>query len=127
MSHRLLAGLTLLLVACSKPPSTGPRNYGVAYRVTGSAGISFDSGRYEDAQGTLVTVVAPAPNWAVGFPAMTGDSVQATAWVVASAGGLSASLRVMWTESGVSTQSDSSTTTTSAPGHFTLSIPRRQI
>jgi hypothetical protein len=119
--------LVLLLTACGKPPTSMSRTYVVAYRVIGSAGITFDSVRYEDAQGTSVRVVAPASNWSVAFSASSGAYVQASAWALASAGGASATLRVMWTESGVSTASDSSTATTGAPGRFALSIPRRQI
>jgi hypothetical protein len=115
-----------LLVACGDTP-TATRHFVVAYSLTGSTGISFDSVKYEDSTGTLIKVAAPPLNWAIASPASSGSYVQATAWAFASGAGETARLRVMWTESGVSSTSDSSKAVTAAPGRFTLSIARRQI
>ncbi len=129
MSRASVAGCVVaLLTACTNTPSASfSKTYAVAYRLTASAGVTFDSVKYEDAQGLFVTVVAPEPGWATGFSANTGSYVRATAWVLSSGSGASVALRVLWTESGVSTSSDSSTAVTAAPGRFTLDIPRRQI
>lgn len=115
-----------LLTACSNK-ATGPVTYSVSYHLAGSTSVTFDSVKYEDAQGALVRVVAPAPDWSVTFAMNSGDYVQASAWGIASAGGQSAILKVTWTQSGVSTASDSSIAAISAPGTFALAIARRQI
>jgi hypothetical protein len=123
----LIAGVVLLVAACSDSTS-GPTSYTVVYRLTASAtGIAFDSVRYENPEGTLVKVATPPLNWMVIDTAVGGSYVQGTAWVQGSTAGATATLKVTWTQSGVSTASDSSKATTSAPGAFTLNIPRRQI
>jgi len=119
-------GLLLLLPACSDTPH-GPITYQVTYQLSGSAGITFDSVRYENTQGALVKVAAPSSGWFVAFSAMTGSYVQADAWTVASNGGASAKLKVTWTVNGVSTGADSSMATAAAPGAFTLVVSRRRL
>lgn len=119
-------GLALLLTACGSP-SSGPTVYVVGYVLSASQSITFDSVRYEDAQGTLVRVVAPPATWSVVFSASPGSYVQATAWAVASASGASAKLKATWTINGISTASDSSSTRTTAPGRFALFVTRRRI
>ena len=53
-------GLVLLLTTCTNTPTASTsKNYSVAYRLTVSPGIMFDSVKYEDAQGAVVKVVAP--------------------------------------------------------------------
>ena len=116
----------MLFAACSKT-STGPATYSVSYHLAGSASVAFDSVKYEDAQGTLVRVLAPARDWSVAFAENGGGYVTASAWGTASAGGQTATLKVIWTQSGVSTASDSSVAAISAPGTFALAIARRQI
>ena len=126
---KLIPGAACLIVlwaACSDEPSA-PASYTVVYRVTASANITFDSVKYENPEGTLVKVTSPAVNWLVIDTALDGTWVQGTAWGNAFAAGATATLKVTWTQSGVSTASDSSKTTASAPGVFTLNIPRRQI
>lgn len=121
-----VAACVFLLAACSDSPS-GPPTYTVVYRLTASAGITFDSVKYEDPQGMLLKVAGPPSNWMIILTAGGGSYVQGTAWVQAQGSGATATLKVTWTQSGVSTASDSSTATTSAAGGFTLDIPRRRI
>jgi hypothetical protein len=116
----------LLWIACSNT-TTSPITYSVSYHLAGSAAVTYDSVKYEDAQGAVVKVFAPARDWSVAFPVSSGGYVQASAWGDATAGSQTASLKVTWTQSGVSTASDSSVAAISAPGTVTLTIARRQI
>lgn len=126
MAGSAAAGLIVLVAACEDEPS-GPPSYTVVYRLTASAGIAYDSVQYENPEGTVVKVAAPPLNWMVIDTALGGTWVQATAWVQAANTGATATLKVTWTNSGVSTASDSSKATASAAGAITLNIPRRQI
>jgi len=116
----------LLVSACGPASPTAPTSYDVAYHLNGTVGVTFDSVTYEDAQGALVRVVGPAVGWSVAFPVMVGRYVRASAWGHALSG-QSATLKVTWTVSGVSTASDSSRATLSAAGGFTLDIARRRL
>jgi hypothetical protein len=116
----------LVSTACSNT-ATNPVTYSVSYHLAGSASVTFDSVKYEDAQGVTVRVLGPARDWSIAFPMNSGGYVQASAWGAASAGSQSASLKVTWTQSGVSTASDSSVAAISAPGTVALAIARRQI
>jgi hypothetical protein len=77
--------------------------------------------------GTVVKVVAPDSGWGIAMSKPSGAYVQARAWAQATQGGERAVLTARWTISGVSTAADSSFTTTSAPGAFTLTVVRRTI
>jgi hypothetical protein len=121
-----LAVSLALLTACGNA-SSGPTTFAVSYHLSTPGGITFDSVKYEDAQGTLVKITAPPTDWSVAFSPISGSYVQASAWAIASTGGARATLMATWTASGVSTASDSSATTTTAPGAFTLVITRRRI
>ena len=121
------AGAALLPAACEHGKSVSPNAYFVLYQLSGTESVTFDSLRYEDAQGSLVTVAAPHSGWSVALGAQAGSYVQAAAWGVSTAGSQSAKLRVTWGISGVSAAVDSGATAISAPGQFMLSIPRRQI
>jgi hypothetical protein len=118
--------LTAVLGACSKT-ATGPSTYAVAYELTASAGVSFDSVKYDDGHGTLIKVSAPSSGWLKAISVASGGTVEAHAWVVASGGGQTVKLTATWTLSGVSTNADSSGTTTSAAGTFALDIAKRQL
>lgn len=115
----------LLLIGCGEIPSAP--TYLVAYTLSGTFRITFDSLVYENAAGTLVKVVAPDSGWGAALSAPSGSYVQARAWAQATQGGERAVLTARWTISGVSTAADSSFTTTSAPGAFTLTVVRRTI
>jgi hypothetical protein len=121
------ASLLILLTACGKAASTGPTSYDVSYRLSTTTVVTFDSVKYEDAQGVLVKVVGPPANWAVVVTVAAGGYVQASAWGLALSSGGSATLKVTWTASGISTASDSSTAAISSPGGFMLAVARRRI
>lgn len=124
----LLSGALVLigLAACGEPPNT-IRTYITAYTIDHEAFVTFDSVKYLDVNGVLQKVLNPDDSWGLAMNKDTGEEVEAIAWGSASQGGQDAKLRVTWTISGVSTAGDSSFTTTSAPGAFTLSIPRRTL
>lgn len=115
-----------LAAACG---STGPNvpSFVVSYTLTRTLTLQCDSVKYETADGSIVRVVSPALPWSVGFTAPAGSSIQADAWVRASSSGQTATLKMTWTISGVSTASDSSTGTSTAPSAFMLSVARRQL
>ena len=123
----LAAGLVILPTACGKAASTGPTSYDVSYRLSTTSAVIFDSVKYEDAQGVLVKVVAPPSNWGVALTVAAGGYVQASAWGLALSGEGSATLKVTWTASGISTASNSSTAAISSPGGFMLAVARRRI
>jgi hypothetical protein len=116
----------LLVTACKITAPTAP-TYVVAYHLTVTSGLRCDSVKYLAADGSIARVVSPALPWSVAFTAATGSSIQTTAWVVATASGETATLKMTWTISGVSTAKDSSTGTTSAAGAFMLAVARRQL
>jgi hypothetical protein len=118
-------GALVLGLACTITPSHP--TYTVAYHLTKTpegSGLRCDSLLYQDAQGQLIKVTAPALPWSVAVSVPVGSSIQATAWVVATAGGQTAKLRMTWTIPGVSTAADSSVGTSSAAGAFTLAVSR---
>jgi hypothetical protein len=115
-----------ILIACSNTP-TSPASYVVAYEVTATAGASYDSVTYDDGHGSFVKVNVPSSGWLVAESVATGGTVEAHAWGVASGGGQAVKLKATWTLSGVSSSSDSSGTTTSAPGRFTLDVAKHQL
>lgn len=123
---RFMSSGFLFLMAYSTK-ATDPATYTVSYHLAGSASITFDSVKYEDAQGGLVRVVAPARDGSVTCSMNSGGYIQGSAWGHALAGAQTANLKVTWTRSGVSTASDSSGAAISAPGAFALAILRRQI
>lgn len=125
--HSMAAAVVLLSIACGKAASTGPSSYDVSYRLSTTSAVVFDSVKYEDAQGVLVKVVSPPANWQVVLVVAAGGYVQASAWGVALSGGGSATLKVTWIASGISTASDSSTAAISSPGGFMLAVARRRI
>jgi hypothetical protein len=112
--------------ACSSSP-TGTSNYAVAYELTVTGAMTFDSVKYDDGHGNLIKVNTPANGWLVSVSVASGGSIEAHAWGVAVAGGQTAKLKVTWTLSGVSTASDSSLAPVSAPGAFFLNVAKRQI
>ncbi len=116
----------VLALACDGA-TTGTTNYLVAYRLVADSSITFDSVRYENSRGTIVTVTAPRRDWTIGFPAITGTYVQASAWGRTLADSQTASLILTLTAAGSSNDADSSTDTSAVPGSFTLSIPRMQL
>jgi len=116
----------LLLSACGKGTAPLPTLL-ISYQLAATARVSFDSVAYENAQGQIVKVTAPTTNWGIAFPMSAYGYVQGTAWAVTTAASERASLRATWTQTGVRTDSDSSATTTTAPGRFTLQIVRRQV
>jgi len=115
-----------LLSGCGKGTAPPP-TFLILYVVSAARRVTFDSVIYENAQGQIVKVVAPARDWGISFQMPAFGYVQATAWAVATAANETATLRVSWTVNGVRTDSDSSTATTTAPNRFTLQIVRRQI
>lgn len=124
---RMIAAAALgVLLACSGSSPTDA-SFTVVYRLTAATGFTFDSVVYEDAHGNLVPVDAPSLPWQVVFTGDPSTYVQATAWGTAPGGGGTATLKVTWTESGVSTAGDSSSAVASAPGGVTLKIRRQQI
>jgi len=122
MIRSRLAGVSLIVVAACKVTAPNPPTYVVAYHVTTTSTLQCDSVKYVTADGSIVRVVSPALPWAVAFTASAGSSIQAAAWVVASASGQTGTLKMTWTISGVSTAKDSSTGTSSAAGGFMLSV-----
>jgi hypothetical protein len=122
-----IGSLLLILAACGKAASTAPSSFVVSYHLSGTSGVVFDSVKYHDAQGAMVKVSAPPANWSVVFTVNAGGYVGSDAWASATGAGQVASLQVTWTASGVSTASDSSSTTTSSAGSFMLSTPRHPI
>ena len=122
------AALTLpgVLAACATA-APAPANYVVAYELTANFGAPFDSVKYDGGHGSLIKVNAPSSGWLVAVSVVTGGSVEAHAWGVASVGGQSVKLKATWTLSGVSSSSDSSGTTASAPGAFALDVAKRQL
>lgn len=116
----------LALPACGEPPNT-MRTYTVAYTVDAGPNVTLDSVKYLDDNGIIQRVLNPTDTWGLALTMSTGEEVEAHTWGSASSGGQLAKLRVTWTISGVSSEGDSSFTTTTAPGAFTLSIPRRTL
>ena len=120
-----MCGALVLGLACAITPSHP--TYTVAYHLTKTpegSGLRCDSLLYQDAQGQLIKVTAPALPWAVAVSVPVGSSIRATAWMVATGGGQTAKLRITWTIPGVSTAADSSVGTSSAAGAFTLGVSR---
>jgi hypothetical protein len=118
-------GALILGLACTVTPSNP--TYTVAYHLTKTpegSGLRCDSLLYQNAQGQLIKVTAPALPWSVAVSVPVGSSIQATAWIVASGGGETAKLRMTWTIPGASTAADSSVGTSSAAGAFTLVVSR---
>ncbi|MDP3911948.1 MAG: hypothetical protein Q8Q14_16305 [Gemmatimonadales bacterium] len=124
--HAVLLVALLLTPACGEPPNS-IRTYSVAYTIDHDAFVTFDSVKYLDANGVMQRVLNPTDSWGLAMSKETGEEVEAHAWGGATQGGQDATLRVTWTISGVSSEGDSSFTTTTAPGAFTLSIPRRTL
>jgi hypothetical protein len=58
----VILALAPVSFACSNSTTT-PQNYVVAYEVTGSAGVHFDSTKYDDGYGTLIKVMTPSSGW----------------------------------------------------------------
>jgi hypothetical protein len=129
MRRTLYCGALGLLFACS---DGGPQvaTYVVAYHLTKTpeaSALRCDSLAYENAQGQLIKVTNPALPWAVAFSAPSGSFVQASAWITATAGGQTATLKTTWTITGVSTAADSSVGVSSGAGAFTVGVSRRQL
>lgn len=124
--YAVALGAALLAPACGDPPNT-MRTYSIAYTIDHDGFVSFDSVKYLDVNGAMQRVLNPNDAWAVTMNKDTGEEVEAHAWGRATQGGQAAKLRVTWTISGVSTAGDSSFTTTTAPGVFTLDIVRRTL
>ena len=127
MKSLLPSGLAAALLSGCGKGTAPPPTFLISYVVAGTPRVTFDSVIYENAQGQIVKVVAPARDWGISFQMPAFGYVQATAWAVATAANETATLRVSWTVNGVRTDSDSSTATTTAPNRFTLQIVRRQI
>jgi len=127
MKSLLPCGLAAALLSGCGKGTAPPPTFLISYVVAGTPRVTFDSVIYENAQGQIVKVVAPARDWGISFQMPAFGYVQATAWAVATAANETATLRVSWTVNGVRTDSDSSTATTTAPNRFTLQIVRRQI
>ena len=127
MKSLLPCGLAAALLSGCGKGTAPPPTFLISYVVAGTPRVTFDSVIYENGQGQIVKVVAPARDWGISFQMPAFGYVQATAWAVATAANETATLRVSWTVNGVRTDSDSSTATTTAPNRFTLQIVRRQI
>ncbi|OLD00753.1 MAG: hypothetical protein AUI89_05655 [Gemmatimonadetes bacterium 13_1_40CM_3_65_8] len=127
MKSLLPSGLAAALLSGCGKGTAPPPTFLISYVVAGTPRVTFDSVVYENAQGQIVKVIAPANDWGISFPMPAYGYVQGTAWAVATAANETASLKVRWTLTGVRTDSDSSTATTTAPNRFTLQIVRRQI
>ncbi len=113
----------ILALACNGA-TTGGTTLLVAYRLVADSSVTFDSVRYENSLGTIVTVTTPRRDWSIGFPAVTGTHVQASAWGRALADSQKAVLILSLSAAGSTNDADSSTDTSAVPGNFTLSIPR---
>ena len=114
-------------VASCSNASTSLATYVVAYEITASGGLLVDSVKYDDGHGTFIKVNGPSNGWLVTVSAATGGSVQASAWCRATGSGQAAKLKATWTQSGVSSFSDSSYTSASGPGAFTLAVSKHQL
>ena len=123
----LMLACLLAPVSCSSSTSSGASNYSVAYALAADPGGTFDSVKYDNGHGTLIKVDAPANGWLVSLSVASGGSLEAGAWGYATAGGQHLKLTATWTLNGVSTSSDSSTATSSAPGAFAFGISNRTI
>ena len=125
MKSYVLCGALVLGLACVITPSSP--GYTVAYHLTKApegSGLRCDSVLYQNAQGQIIKVTAPALPWSIAVSVPAGSSIQAAAWMVASSGGQTATLRMTWTIPGVSTAADSSIGTSTAPGAFMLGVSR---
>jgi hypothetical protein len=125
MKRYFMCGTLVLGLACTVTPSNP--TYTVAYRLTKTpegSGLRCDSLLYQNAQGQIIKVTAPALPWSIAVSVPAGSSIQATAWIVATGGGQTAKLRMTWTIPGVSTAADSSVGTSAAAGAFTLGVSR---
>lgn len=123
---RLLIAATVLATTCELTPSN-PQEFVVSYGLTGAAGVTCDSVKYENALGDIVKVTSPALPWSYAYPAPPGTYLQTAAWLTATGSGQQAKLKATWTLSGVSTAGDSSFGTTTAAGKFTLLVSRRKL
>lgn len=122
----LLLSLAWSAASCGKNEVTGPTSYIVRYQLITTGTLTFDSVKYDDGHGALVKVAAPAGGWTSIISVAVGGSVEASAWGTG-APASSANLKIIWTASGFSTQSDSSTVTTTSPAKFSLSVAHRKI
>jgi hypothetical protein len=127
MIRSRLGYVSLFIVAACGSTEPNVPTYVVGYTLTTTSTLRCDSVKYETADGSIVRVVSPALPWSASFAAPAGSYIEASAWVVASAGGQSGKLKMSWTISGVSSASDSSIGTSSAAGKFMLSVARRQL
>ena len=116
-----------LVAACGGSSGPAIPTYTISYVLTGDPLLQCDSVKYENVQGQIVLVAAPSLPWHASFAAQSGHYISATAWVRATNGGQEGKLKMSWTIPGVSTASDSSFGTSSAPGYFSLSVTRRQL
>jgi hypothetical protein len=124
---RLMVAATVLATACQITPSNSQQDFVVAYTLTGAAGVTCDSVKYENALGDIITVPSPALPWGYAYSGPRGSALQTAAWMTASGSGQQAKLKATWTMAGVSTAGDSSYGVSTAAGKFTLQVSRRRL
>ena len=127
--YRVLPSLLPVLgAACANaaPPTAPPPpvTYVVSYGLSGTAGVVFDSVKYETAWGGVVTIVAPSSEWSVSFSAPEGAYAYAAVWARALMGGQSMTLTAIWSAAGQRTTDRSQIVEVGMPGPFGLDIGR---
>jgi len=125
---RLMVATTVLATACQITPSiSNSHDFVVAYTLTGAAGVTCDSLKYENAVGDIITITSPALPWGYAYSGPRGTYLQTAAWMRATGSGQQAKLKATWTLAGVSSAGDSSYGTSTAAGKFTLEVSRRRL
>lgn len=94
-----MAVTAALGAACANEVATAPSppvTYVVSYGLSGTAGVVFDSVKYETELGGVVTVVSPSSGWSVSFSAPEGAYAYAAVWARSLTGGQSMTLTAIW-------------------------------
>jgi len=127
----MAAASPLLAASCvnnaTTAPPPPPATYLVSYGLSGTAGIAFDSVKYENEHGGVITVVAPPIGWSVSVVAPAGTYAHAAAWARALAGGQSITLTATWTAAGRGTTDRSTIVEIATPGPFGVDIGRTRL
>lgn len=112
--------------ATTAPPPP-PATYLVSYGLSGTAGIAFDSVKYENEHEGVITVVAPPIGWSVSVVAPAGAYAHAAVWARALTGGQSMTLTATWTAAGRGTTDRSTIVEIATLGPFGVDIGRTRL